>query len=641
MAHYDGVPGGPAAGDDAAGTAAILETVRALRASPPLAHDIIILITDGEEAGLLGAAAFVREHPWAKDVGVTLNFEARGTTGRSYMFETGPGNLDVARVLRAVHDVSATSLSVTVYRSLPNDTDLSEVAVLGKPALNFAFAGGVERYHTSHDNLKYLNPGSLQHHGTQMLTLARAFGDGPLPRPVTGDGVFFDMPIVGLIVYPYGAALPLAIFATVLVLAALGRLVRDGPPWGGGVILGAVATVAGTAIAGGVTMLAGNTITAMHDRMGWGGAAPFRGIYTAVLAALAVTIAVAVWAIVRRLASALSLYVGVLIVWCLITIIVTVKLPGVSFMFVWPLIFAAIAALAARSDRADRSGNLTPTVALDVLGWTAAIIGLAVIAPIVYTLSAVLLGAMGPGALAVGALVAPLVWLLVPQLEAIGAQRWLATGVAFITTVVLLCIGMTTVRSSPEHPTSSIVAYAHDADSADAWVAARGPIHPASSGSAPNDPPAWLSRLVGRGAQTWYASARRADIPAPTSTVVSDSTSGSERSLVVRIVPPPGANTLNLQTNGARVLRATIDGRAIETTRYRGGARGWRLDYNGPPASGITLGLVVPAGNGVSLVLMSRAPGLPPSVQVPERPDDVVPIQTGDISIVHRVVRIP
>src|SRR5215207_2350280 len=171
MSHYDGVAGGPAAGDAAAGTAAVLETIRALRAGPPVAHDVIALITDGEEAGLLGAAAFVREHPWAKDVGVTLNFEARGTTGRSRMFETGPGDLDVARVLRNVRDVSATSLSVTVYRTLPNDTDLSEMAVLGKPALNFAFADGVDRYHTAHDDAAHLNAGSLQHHGLQMMTL--------------------------------------------------------------------------------------------------------------------------------------------------------------------------------------------------------------------------------------------------------------------------------------------------------------------------------------------------------------------------------------------------------------------------------------------------------------------------------------
>jgi acetylornithine deacetylase/succinyl-diaminopimelate desuccinylase-like protein len=137
VAHYDGVGAGPAAGDNAAGVAALLETLRALRAGPPLAHDVIVLFTDGEEAGLAGAAAFVREHPWSRDVAFILNFEGRGTRGLSLMFETGTGNLDAVRVLRQVPEVSANSLSVTVYRALPNDTDLSELAVLGQPALNF------------------------------------------------------------------------------------------------------------------------------------------------------------------------------------------------------------------------------------------------------------------------------------------------------------------------------------------------------------------------------------------------------------------------------------------------------------------------------------------------------------------------
>src|SRR5262249_40256382 len=43
-AHYDSVPRGPGAGDDASGVAAILETLRALQAGPPLEHDLIILI---------------------------------------------------------------------------------------------------------------------------------------------------------------------------------------------------------------------------------------------------------------------------------------------------------------------------------------------------------------------------------------------------------------------------------------------------------------------------------------------------------------------------------------------------------------------------------------------------------------------
>src|SRR4051812_8617534 len=165
VVHYDGVEAGPAAADDGAGVAALLETLRALRARKiPLQQDVIALFTDGEESGLLGAAAFVREHRWAKDVAFVLNFEARGTTGRSYMFETGPGNLDAVRALRAAGDVTAGSVFTTVYRTLPNDTDLSELSLLGVPALNFAFADGVERYHTSRDDVAHLNPGSLQHH---------------------------------------------------------------------------------------------------------------------------------------------------------------------------------------------------------------------------------------------------------------------------------------------------------------------------------------------------------------------------------------------------------------------------------------------------------------------------------------------
>ena len=79
-------------GDDGAGVAALLETLRALRTGPPLRNDILFVITDGEEDGLLGASAFVAENPAAKDVRVVVNFEARGNAGESQMFETSAGN---------------------------------------------------------------------------------------------------------------------------------------------------------------------------------------------------------------------------------------------------------------------------------------------------------------------------------------------------------------------------------------------------------------------------------------------------------------------------------------------------------------------------------------------------------------------
>lgn len=62
-AHYDLTPYGPGASDDGVGVAAILEAARAIQAEPRLRNDIILLLTDGEEVGLLGAQAFADHHP--------------------------------------------------------------------------------------------------------------------------------------------------------------------------------------------------------------------------------------------------------------------------------------------------------------------------------------------------------------------------------------------------------------------------------------------------------------------------------------------------------------------------------------------------------------------------------------------------
>src|SRR5215212_11859822 len=87
-AHYDSVPTSPGATDNGAGVAALLETLRALKAGPALPNDVIFLFTDGEERGLIGARAFVDQHPWAGDIGVVLNLDTRGNTGPAVMLAT-------------------------------------------------------------------------------------------------------------------------------------------------------------------------------------------------------------------------------------------------------------------------------------------------------------------------------------------------------------------------------------------------------------------------------------------------------------------------------------------------------------------------------------------------------------------------
>lgn len=658
MAHYDGVGGGPAAGDDAAGTAAVLETLRALRAGGVLEHDVIALITDGEEAGLLGAAAFAREHPWAKDVGVTLNFEARGTGGRSYMFETGPGNLDVARVLRGVPDVSATSLSVTVYRTLPNDTDLSAMAVLGRPALNFAFADGVERYHTAHDDVAHLDPGSVQHHGVQALALARAFGNGPLPRPVTGDAVFFDVPVLGLVVYPEAWAIPLALVALALVVAAAWRVARRPEHWGRDLLLGVVGTLTAAAVGGGLAAGAGAVIDRVHTAMRWGGAPAFRGIYAVAIVALALAATLACWAVVRRWAGVAGAHVGALVVWALLALVAAWKAPGVSFLFVWPLVAAAIAAAVA-APRPDTAANLTSDVdesaappsgariGMTVALWVATVVAAAVLVPIIYAVSAVLLGVVGPGGAAAGILVPLMAWLLAPQLETMSAGRG-ATAAAGVLALgaLLLATGMATVRASPDHPTSSIIVYALDADGSGAWLAASGtaaPVLATVARTASNAPPAWLGPERSASRPAGFAPAPRVEIDGPSATVISDSvTAEGSRAVVLRVRAAPGTRSLDMRATDARVLAARVDGRPIDTSRYRQRVRQWHLDYSAPPDSGLTLALTVPRGAPLTLDLTARSAGIPslPGVTIPARAAGVVTSQRGDVTLVHRVVRV-
>ncbi len=96
LSHYDSAPHSYSLGasDDASGVATILEGVRAfLKSKKAHKNDIIILFSDAEELGLNGATLFVTQHKWAKEVGVAINFEARGTSGPSYMLmETNKGN---------------------------------------------------------------------------------------------------------------------------------------------------------------------------------------------------------------------------------------------------------------------------------------------------------------------------------------------------------------------------------------------------------------------------------------------------------------------------------------------------------------------------------------------------------------------
>lgn len=646
MAHYDGVPAGPAASDDGSGISVLLETLRALRAGKPLAHDVIALFSDGEEAGLLGAAAFVRESPHAHDVAATLNFDARGTHGRAFMFETGAGDLDLVRVLRGAPDVSGSSLMVTVYRALPNDTDLSELALLARPALNFAFVDGVERYHTSEDDVVHLDPGSIQQEGAEALAVTRVLASGPLPRPRTGDAVFFDFPGLGLVFYPQGASRPLAILSAVLVAFALFALRRRERRWIRDLTLGVLATVISTGLAGGAALLAARGMTRIHSALG--GTPDYSSVYAAAIVLLALTLVAACWALARRWGSAPGIHAGALIVWLALALFVTWKAPGASFLFVWPLIAASVAALLA-----TRS-HLASVAAL----WISTIVALALLVPVIHSIGVVLLGLTSGGGVVMAVLVSLLAWVISPHYESIaGDRRWRTTLGMLAATLVLFAIGAVSVRRTIAHPAHSILTYATDADSNDAWlVAPANWVRPGSwsaaalgssrqlvapgvkraSGAAPE----WLARTFGRELRVMVRPVPRLALTAPEATVIADSIVAGHRRLTLRIVCAPGTLEIEMRSVDGAVLGAAVDGRVIDASRYRRPSPQWELSFNAPPDSGFTVELTMARGAKTTLELSAQSAGIAPlpGVVIPRRPDDVVPVQSGDATIIHRRV---
>jgi len=231
MAHHDSVAAGPGIGDDLAGCGAILEAVRALRTRGALQRDLIVLLTDGEEQGLLGAEAFASEHPFADEVGVVVNVEGRGAAGPSRMFETGRGNgWSIAALSDVSRTPSATSVSAEVYRRMPNGTDFTVWLERGIPGLNHAFIGDVHAYHTPLDGLDRLSMGSLQHHVDNMIDAVVALDRTPFPergaQQSATDAVFLDVPYFGLVHASATSARIAAGLALLLAAVTAGRVAR-------------------------------------------------------------------------------------------------------------------------------------------------------------------------------------------------------------------------------------------------------------------------------------------------------------------------------------------------------------------------------------------------------------------------------
>ncbi len=331
VAHYDSVPAAAGASDDGLGTAAVLETARALGEGPRPKRPVVVLLTDGEEGGLLGAEAFVREHPLAKSVKAAVNVDARGSSGPSALFETSDESGWLVHLASRLERPFTSSLFYEVYRRMPNDTDFTAIK---RVAAGFSLGnvGSIENYHTPLDRLETSDLGTLQHHGQNVLGLARALDDADINAPAPGKAVWFDVLSFFVVRWPASWTVALAALTLAFVVVQSIRMYA----WGSGLLVAPASMAASIATTAGL----GWTLGAL-------GAVPTPWIASPVAALVAVHLAAfSAAALVMvgfgRRASPRSMWAGAWIAWALLGLALASVAPGASYLFVVPAAVAAV-----------------------------------------------------------------------------------------------------------------------------------------------------------------------------------------------------------------------------------------------------------------------------------------------------------
>jgi len=621
MAHYDSVPFGPGAADDITGVSTIVETARALKSGPPLRNDVIFLLTDGEEAGLLGAKAFLQSHPWRADVKCVFNFEARGHYGPSMMFHTHPENGGVIKeFIKAVPYPVSSSMMFDVAGRMPTTTDYWAFKREGIPGLDFAFVGGLKYYHTMNDSPENLSKATLQHHGSYALSLSRHFGALDLntvawqAEPV----IYFNTLGHHIVAYPQAWIWPLtlATIGVVLLSIAVGLFRARITPRG--LLAGALwllLPLVLVPIAVALPIILGFRhfgLYAIYNQP-W---------YVAGLCFLTLGIFSAVYARASQKNTPESLAAGALLWWAAASVATALYFPLGTYLTTWPTIFAALGLLAL---------CLVPARAImarTLIAILAALPAVVLNSPSLFSFFDTVTFTLAPGILLLAALCLGLV--LPALITALGPDRWALPLLSVVIATPLLAWAILNTTIDPSRPQMNSLDYGADYStgeacfiSADRTTDEYTKIFFATAAQAGNfDHFNIEDRRTLRKAPAMLAAPSGARID-----VLEDTTSDTSRTVKLLVHPGPNTSEFFVFTPPSlRVDHAEVLGREYGR---KGGMTfaSWLLNYRGRCDAGLPVTLTIPADGDLAVTLIEVRYGLPdiPDSPVPARPPYMIP----------------
>lgn len=375
VAHYDSSPDAPGATDDGFGVAVVLEAARQLAARSQSAHTLMVILTDAEEAGLLGAAVAVKDPAIVGAVRVVLNFDSIGSDVPAMLFETGPQSGALVRTwAAAAPQPRGSSYASEIYRRLPNDTDFTIFRRAGLPGLNFAAIGDSYAYHTARDVPDRVTGRVLRQAGENLVAIVERLDRTGLEalEATSPGGTYFD--VGGRLGVSYGdtASRGVALGAIVLGLLAWLQMIRGlrnlgDPRWLQTIVWAMLGFIV---VAGG---LVGTTWALRATREVYH---PWYAYPERLFALLAVTGFVLAWAVwrgasrlpvrLRANGHPLAIWLVTLPVWIAATIIMQWRAPSAAHLWTIPLgaagvllnvVLATSASLRVRS--ADDAGSAT------------------------------------------------------------------------------------------------------------------------------------------------------------------------------------------------------------------------------------------------------------------------------------------
>lgn len=636
-AHYDGANTGPAAADCGACVAAVLETLRALKAGPPLRHDVIVVFSDAEEMGDHGAHAFATQHPWMRDVALAVNYESMGSAGPGTLYVTSARNAALVGALAgALPNGFGTSAITELFNAIPDmrsACDLQDYLNAGVAGVGFVLHGQTQNYHTLLDDAAHLDPRSLQSLGDSALGLVRAHGRlGPQGIVAAGDAVFFPLAPFGTVAYPAHWSLPLAMaaFGMALLLTAIAvakRRLRPGPVMGAAAGLLVTVLVSGAvcaAVWAGLRMvnpnlqffLIGGHATAWH---------------VAGLSALALAVMCIAVALLRRWCGSENVLTGAVLMLAAIGLVCAATLPGMSHVATLPALFAlpvlVFVALRRRGPLRDLSALLSSMAVTALVALLVAPSGMLVAFAVrlealsglpLLALPSLLTSLAAGFVLAISGDVLP-----DPNRRALP----LLAGVALMAGVAALGVGAARSGFDAAHPRPESVRYDLDAMADKARWVTNDPFLGGWSGQFV--PPGTSRRPDGvtapGGPPTFAADAPHYDLSMPYVKLVAETGTVGGRHLRLTIVSPRAAPIVEVQVRAeGAITAAATGGQGLDLRTFAPATEG-KLNFHASAlaADGFTLDLTVVGKAPVRISLADMSDGLPGPIAA--RPANTMP----------------